>query len=316
VGISPLALFRSSDVKISIGDRDEREDLEDSKEDIMSNMTNIGDSHRRAGWYSPVRPPDGVDENDIITAYEGFRPNTIRKSTGIYVWGDKFGDHGKLDIDWSLKAHAKLTWKTRLLWEPAWYEPCLTQCSKWEVYDSSAFISEDYQDLQATLTIKNGGEASLNLERELERESEKGFAERERRRKKSKSFRIARKKIFSTVTKAGGSVDIYLISLDIGLIGSLYVGGDVSLSNQFDLTWKRHFRRSGMAVSIGMNDGYQYQLGSWERPTDQIDWGSKVTGNVELYLEVRISAGLITGFFGKKLEVGVEAYISFRLYME
>ena len=305
MGISPLALFRSSDVKISIGDRDEREDLEDSKEDIMSNMTNIGDSHRRAGWYLPIRPPDGVDENDIITAYEEFRPSTIRKSTGNYVWGDKFGDHGKLDIDWSLKAHAKLTWKTRLLWEPAWYEPCLIQCSKWEVYDSSALISEDYQDLQAALTIKNGGEASLNLEREIAA----------RRRKKSKSFRIARKKIFSTKTQAGGSVDIYLISLDIGLIGSLYVGGDVSLSNQFDLTWKRHFRRSGMAVSIGMNDGYQSQLGSWDRPTDQIDWGNKVTGNVELYLEVRISAGLMSGFF-RKLEVGVEAYISFRLYME
>ena len=290
MGISPLALFRSSDVKISIGDRDEREDLEDSKEDIMSNMTNIGDSDRRASWYSPNRPPSGVEENDVVTTQKQFRPDTVRKTKVKYLWGDRGSDHGKIVIDWSLRAHASLTWKSRLLWESPWYYgPCNVQCSKWELYDYTAYISEDYQDLEATFSAES---------------------------RSSRSFSLGKKKIFSSVSMVGASVNFYLVSFDIGLIGSLYVGGDVSFTSQFDLTYKRTFRRSGMAMSKRMNYNAQHQIGKWYPPTDQLDWGGKVAGKVQLYLEARISASLMSGFFWDKVKVGLDAYLAFRLYME
>lgn len=293
VGISPLALFRSSDVTFSTGKpRDERENRE---EKAMSNMTdNLGESVRRTSWHSPNRPPDGIDVGDVVTTENAYKPGTFRKTKVQYLWGDSSSsDYGKLTTDWSLDLYASMSWKTKLLWEASSWTPCFFQCSKWEMYDYSVIISEEHQNLKANIKAKSGA---------------------------STTFPLRKKELIPPTSIYGTRVNFYLISFNISLSASLYAGGDVSFTGQFNVDYTRTFSRSGMEVSKRKDYSHEHSLGRWNPPTDQLDWGSsnglKVSGELEIYLEARFSVSLMSGAFWDSLKAGISAYMDVRLYVK
>jgi hypothetical protein len=293
VGISPLALFKSSDVNIVSGKQQHPSWPvgQQNDEHAMPNTTDSIES-RRVRWDSPKRPDSGVDVNDVVESSQSNR-KTFRRQKDVYLWGQGtfYGNHkdyGKVKIDWNMEIEASMSFKSRLLYESSSWVPCIRKCSEWELVDYQVSLSEEYQDLRAGFIAKHTS--------------------------RSKAMNVGKKTIATNIPIFGVGVNLYLIELKFGILGHLYAGGDFSFSSQFAVEYTRTFSRSGMRVYKNMNGQAQYSKGNWHSPTDLISWGGKVAGEVEMYLEARIDVGMMAGAFGGK--AGIQFYVEFRLYMK